>query len=62
MYQSSINKITDAAKLRCATHTLAEQLQLFRDLERREIIEASTARIIRDADELSKPIITKDGE
>jgi hypothetical protein len=56
------NKITQAAKLRCATHTLAEQLQLFRDMEREAIIGESTDRIIRDAEELSKPVITKDGE
>jgi hypothetical protein len=56
------NKITQAAKLRCATHTLAEQLQLFRDMEREAIIGESADRIIRDAEEISEPVITKDGE
>ena len=52
----STNKITQEARLRCATHTLAEQLSMYRELERQKIIEESTDRIIRDAEELAEPM------
>lgn len=44
--------ITPEAQLRCATHTLADQLAQLREIERQRVIAESCERILRDADEL----------
>lgn len=54
MSDRRLTKITPAARLRCAKHTLADQLAQLREIDRLKIIEESCERIERDARELRR--------
>jgi hypothetical protein len=55
-----MTKITPAAALRCATHSLPEQLAQLRELERQRVVAESCDRILRAADKVP-PVTDKDG-
>lgn len=55
--RDAMSIITPEARLRCATHTLAEQLAQLREIERKRVIAESCDRIIRDETELRERLV-----
>ncbi len=56
MYQP-MSIVTPEARLRCAAHTLAEQLAQLREIERKRVIAESCERIMRDNKELRERLV-----